>query len=100
MDRSVAAGMVAVAERQLNQRLTSFRTALGDRSAGDSPDVRAARVMLDRVGVRDVLANIPRAASIVRQYLESAQESLRRAFGVASVPEDVRPSAWGPRRPG
>src|SRR5688500_1094243 len=46
MDRGVAAGMVAVAERQLNQRLTSFRTALGDRSAGDSPDIRAARVML------------------------------------------------------
>lgn len=100
MDRSVAAGMVAVAERQLNQRLTSFRTALGDRSGGDSPDIRAARVMLDRVGVRDVLANLPRAASIVRQYLEAAQVSLRRAFGVASVPEDVRPSAWGPRRPG
>ena len=27
MDRSVAAGMVAVAERQFNQRLISFRTA-------------------------------------------------------------------------
>ena len=90
--------MVAVAERQFNQRLTSFRVALSDRSSADSPDVRVARVLLDRVGVRDVTLNLPRASGIVRKYLEEQQDSLRKVFGVASVPEDVPPSVWGGKR--
>ena len=98
MDRSVAAGMVAVAERQFNQRLTSLRTALADRNTGDSPELRVARVLLDRIGVRDVSGNLGRAATIVRSYLESSQEALRRAFGVASVPEDIPPSVWSSRQ--
>ena len=95
MDRSVAAGMVAVAERQLNQRLISFRVALGDRSSADPPDARVARVLLDRVGAREVTVNLPRASAIVRKYLDELQDSLRKVFGVASVPENVPPSAWG-----
>jgi hypothetical protein len=98
MDRSVAAGMVAVAERQLNQRLTSFRTAFADRNAGDSPELRVARVLLDRVGVRDLSGNVGRASEVVRTYLEASQDALRRAFGIASVPEDVPPSVWSSRR--
>ena len=98
MDRSVAAGMVAVAERQLNQRLISFRVALSDRSSADAQDVRVARVLLDRVGVRDVTVNLPRASAIVRKYLEELQDSLRKVFGVASVPEDVPPSVWGTKQ--
>ena len=98
MDRSVAAGMVAVAERQLNQRLISFRVALSDRSSADTQDVRIARVLLDRVGVRDVTVNLPRASAIVRKYLDELQDSLRKVFGVASVPEDVPPSTWGSKR--
>jgi hypothetical protein len=97
MDRSVAAGMVAVAERQLGQRLTSTRTAFADRTSGESPDVRVARDLLDRLGVREVSANVPRAAAIVRRYHESSQESLRRTFGIASVPEDQPPSLWSGR---
>jgi hypothetical protein len=97
MDRSVAAGMVAVAERQLGQRLTSLRTAFTDRSPGDTPDLRVARAMLDRLGVRDVTANMPRVAAIVRNYYEAAQVSLRKSFGIASVPEDQPPSLWAAR---
>jgi hypothetical protein len=97
MDRSVAAGMVAVAERQLGQRLTSLRTAFNDRTPGETPDVRVARALLDRLGVRDVTANIPRVAAIVRKYHEASQDSLRRAFGIASVPEDQPPSLWTAR---
>jgi hypothetical protein len=98
MDRSVAAGMVAVAERQLGQRLTSMRTAFSDRTPGETPDVRVARALLDRLGVRDVTANIPHVAEIVRKYHDAAQESLRRAFGIASLPEDQPPSLWSARR--
>ena len=100
MDRNVAAGMVAVAERQLGQRLASMRTAFGDRTAGETADIRVARTLLERLGVRDITANVPRVAGIVRQYYETAQESLRRAFGVASIPEDQPPSLWSARSSG
>ena len=98
LDRGIAAGMVGVAERQLNQRLAYFRTAFADRSAGETTDVRVARVFLDRLGVRDVSGNVGRMASIVRRYLEESQDVLRAAFGVAAVPEDQPPSLWA-RRP-
>ena len=99
MDRSVAAGMVAVAERQLNERLAYFRAAFAERSSNESSDARLARVMLDRLGVRDVSGNVGRASSIVRRYIEASQEALRGAFGVAQVPEDQPPSLWA-KRPG
>lgn len=97
LDRSVAAGMVALAERQLNQRLAYFRTAFADRSSSEPPDFRVARVLLDRLGVRDVSGNSPRAAGIVRRYVEFSQDALRAAFGVAVVPEDQLPSVWAKR---
>lgn len=99
MDRSVAAGMVGVAERQLNERLAYFRAAFSERSATDAPDVRVARVFLDRLGVRDVSGNVGRASGIVRRYVDASQDALRAAFGVAKVPEDQPPSVWA-RRPG
>lgn len=99
MDRSVAAGMVALAERQLNERLAYFRSAFAERSATETTDVRLARVFLDRLGVRDVSGNIGRAASIIRRYVEASQDALRSAFGVAKVPEDQPPSVWA-KRPG
>ena len=97
MDRGVAAGMVAVAERQLGQRLTSMRMAFADRSPGETPDLRVARAMLDRLGVREVTVNLPRVAAIVRKDHDEAQDSLRRAFCIASVPEDQPPSLWTAR---
>lgn len=97
MDRSVAAGMVALAERQLNERLARFRTAFADRSSSDTVDARIARVFLDRLGVRDVTGNAGRAAEIVRQYANESQDALRAAFGVAQVPEDQPPSVWAKR---
>lgn len=97
MDRSVAAGMVGLAERQLNQRLAYFRTAFTERSSTEPTDVRLARVFLDRLGVRDVLGNVPRVAAIARRYIEASQEALRASFGVAVVPEDQPPSVWAKR---
>ena len=41
LDRSIAAGMVRVAERQLNERLSAYRTALQVRSSGE-PAARKA----------------------------------------------------------
>lgn len=97
MDRNVAAGMVALAERQLNERLARFRAAFSERSSTDTVDARVARVFLDRLGVRDVTGNARRAAEIVRQYTNESQDALRSAFGVAQVPEDQPPSVWAKR---
>ncbi|HEX6943459.1 MAG TPA: hypothetical protein VF128_11065 [Gemmatimonadaceae bacterium] len=99
MDRSVAAGMVGLAERQLNQRLAYFRTTFSERPGSEATDARLARVFLDRVGVRDVSGNVNRAATIIRRYIEASQDALRAAFGVAEVPEDQPPSVWA-KRPG
>jgi hypothetical protein len=99
MDRSVAAGMVGVAERQLNQRLAYFRTTFSERPGSEATDARLARVLLDRLGVRDVTGNVNRASTIVRRYIASSQDALRAAFGVAAVPEDQPPSVWA-KRPG
>ena len=99
MDRSVAAGMVGVAERQLNQRLAYFRTTFSERPGSEATDARLARVFLDRLGVRDVTGNVSRASTIVRRYVEASQDALRTAFGVAAVPEDQPPSVWA-KRPG
>lgn len=97
MDRSVAAGMVGIAERQLNQRLAYFRTSFSERSGNEPTAARLARVFLDRLGVRDVSGNAERAAAIVKRYIEASQDALRSAFGVAAVPEDQPPSVWAKR---
>jgi hypothetical protein len=97
LDRNVAAGMVAVAERQLNERLAYFRAAFFERSASETPDARVGRVFLDRLGVRDVSGNVGRASAIFRRYVETSQDALRAAFGVAKVPEDQPPSVWAKR---
>jgi len=99
MDRSVAAGMVGVAERQLTQRLGYFRTSFSERSGTETTEARLARVFLDRLGVRDVSGNVPRASTIIKRYIEASQDALRAAFGVAAVPEDQPPSVWA-KRPG
>jgi hypothetical protein len=94
MDRNVAAGMVGLAERQLIQRLGYFRTAFSDRSTSDALEHRLARVLLDRLGVRNISAHLERAAAIVRRYVDASQDALRSSFGVAAVPEDQPPSVW------
>lgn len=97
MDRGVAAGMVAVAERQFNQRLAAFRAVFTDRTLPDSADRRLARVLLERVGARDLAAATERAGSVAKKYLEDSIRELKSAFGVAAVPEDVPPSLWAPK---
>ena len=97
MDRSVAAGSVGLAERQLNQRLAYFRSVFSERSVTETTEMRLARVFLDRLGVREVSGNVARASAVVRRYLEASQDALRAAFGVAAVPEDQPPSVWAKR---
>lgn len=97
LDRSVAAGMVRVAERQLDQRLTAYRGALADRTSGEPLESRLGRVLLGGPRWREQADDVARAAAVVRRYVEASQDALRRAFGIAAIPEDQVPSAWRSR---
>jgi hypothetical protein len=95
VDRNVAAGMVHVAERQFNDRLALYREVLRARSAGEGTGLRLGRALL-RVTAPDQTpgdAAVGRAGEMLGQYLTSANDALRKAFGTATLPEDQRPSA-------
>lgn len=100
LDRSVAAGMVRVAERQLNERLAAYRTAMSVRSPGESAETRMARVLIGAGPRRELGEDLQRGVAIVRSYLAGAQDALRGAFGVVSLPEDRPPSDLPLRRSG
>jgi hypothetical protein len=94
VDRNVAAGMVRLAERQLNERLAAYRETLQARAAGEGTAERLGRTLLvsaqgDRAGIEDA---VPRAGGILASYLAAANQSLRQAFGEAALPEDRPPS--------
>lgn len=92
LDRSVAAGMVRVAERQLNDRLSSYRVAYAMRTVSEPLEARLSRVLLGAGPRRDLGPDLARATRVIQAYLASSQETLRRVFGVASLPEDRPPS--------
>ena len=98
-DPHVAAGMMRVAERQFNQRLRTYTDALGSRGAREGTATRLALALLgmaDFPGMPDAETS-RRAAAILSGYLVEANEALRRIFGVATLPEDVPPSAVAPQ---
>lgn len=100
LDRSVAAGMVRVAERQLNERVAAYRTAMALRSAGEAVEVRMARVLLGAGPRRELGTDHARAVAFVKDCLSQSQEGLRKALGVAALPEDRPPSDLPLRRSG
>ena len=97
-DPHVAAGMMRVAERQFNERLRTYADALGSRGAREGTTARLGLALLgvaDFPGMPDE-ATSRRAGAILGGYLVEANEALRRIFGAATLPEDVRPSAVAP----
>lgn len=92
-DRRVAPGKLGVAERQLNDRITAYAQALGNRDGAGS-GWHLGRTLLRFAGCRETVPPevVARAADIISRYLQSANEALRDAFGAASLPENERPS--------
>ena len=92
-DPAIGAGMLPLAERQFNDRLRAYGDALSTRPP-DPTGTRLARALLRFADVEapsdDELA---RAASVLSAYMQEANAALRSAFGAASLPEDVAPSA-------
>lgn len=93
VDRSIAAGMVRVAERQLNDRLASYRQVLADRSTTEGTGTRLGRMLLRSANAgRTDVAALQQAGELLAQYVGAANEALRKSFGVVSLPEDRPPS--------
>lgn len=94
-DRNIAPGKLAVAEQQLNARLAAYGDALRRRGEGEATSARLARTLLDfvsRGGTTYEPAAIAHGGELLAGYIAEANESLRTSFGVATLPEDVRPS--------
>lgn len=102
-DPNIAAERLAVARHQFNARLGAYRDVLTTRppatrtigAGGNQSQTRLGQILLAFAGgpVGPSSPDVPRAGAIVTGYIDSAHEALRSAFGVASLPEDVPPSA-------
>jgi hypothetical protein len=96
VDRNIAADMVRVAERQFSDRLGRYREVLAARNADEPTGARLGQTLL-RAARPDALPEataIERAGELLVTYLGGANESLRNAFGAASLPPDQPPSAF------
>lgn len=100
----VLAGVIeaeARASRQTGRewvlRWRAYSATQAARGQVESPAVRVARVLLEGAGIAlpsDAL--LTQATQFVQTTRARANESLRAAFGEATLPEDIRPSALQP----
>jgi len=96
-DRNIAAGMRRTAEQQFNARLRALGQALTARSSPEPTGTRLGKALLSAAGLATpTRPDIDHAGALVSRYLEVANEALRRAFGTATLPENVPPSAMQP----
>ncbi|MBI2795131.1 MAG: hypothetical protein HYX65_00315 [Gemmatimonadetes bacterium] len=93
-DPNVAANMVNVAGAQFEARLAAYREAFHKRSARESQESRLARELLSFSSAvpGDRERAIREAAGVIARQAATAAEALRRAFGEARLPDDVKPS--------
>lgn len=78
-------------------RRRTYTAAMAARGNIEAPATRLGRVLLEGAGVaRPTGEVLERAAQFVLSTRTKANEALRAVFGVASLPEDVRPSAMRP----
>ncbi|GMV09723.1 MAG: hypothetical protein AMXMBFR55_14570 [Gemmatimonadota bacterium] len=95
-DRNIAPAMLRVAERQFNDRLTTYREVLTARTPSEGAGARLGRALLIIAGAPrasdDIIA---RAGDIMARFVGEANAELRKAVGTPSLPEDFPPSALG-----
>jgi hypothetical protein len=93
-DRNVAAGMRHMAERQFNARLHALGQAMAARSSSEPTGTRIGRALLMSAGLfAPKQPDVEHAGGVIARYLEQANESLRKMFGTATLPENIPPSA-------
>jgi len=80
--------------REWGERWRAYTAALAVRGNVASPATRLARVLLSGAGIAEPSPEqLVRATQFVNETRGAANVALREVFGVASLPEDVRPSA-------
>ena len=80
--------------REWGERWRSYTAALAVRGSAESPPARLARVLLAGAGVAEPTAEqLTRATQFVLDTRGAANVVLRDVFGVATLPDDIRPSA-------
>jgi hypothetical protein len=89
-DGAVAPDRRRVAERQFNIRLGRFRESLRERG-GPGLVERWSSVLVE-IASGGRVGPDARAAGIVQQMWDESHAALRELFGVAELPEHVRPS--------
>jgi hypothetical protein len=98
-DRHVAAAMVKTAERQFNDRLGAYREVLSTRTPKEGTGARLGRALLRMAdapaGIADEI--VAQAGEVLVRYVGDANESLRKAFGTVTLPDDLPPSALAGR---
>ena len=99
-DTRVEPGMRALAEHQLNDRLTGYREAFQARGGSAGSGERLGRVLLAFAsdGARSAGAPLPRAVEVLSGYLAEANDALRAAYGAVALPEHLPPSEVAGRR--
>ena len=92
-DPQIAVGMLPLAQRQFNERLSAYRDALASRS-GEGTGTRVARILLAFAGtIRPKPDDLAHAAETLTRCLEETGAALEAAFGSPSLPDDLPPSA-------
>jgi hypothetical protein len=80
--------------REWSERWRAYTAALAVRGSIESPVTRVARVLLAGAGIAEPSADqLVRATQFVQETRSAANVALRDVFGVASLPDDIRPSA-------
>lgn len=92
-DRNIAPGMLEMAERQFNARLSAYRDGLAAR-AGAPTNIRMGQTLMAFAGgsFKTGDANVMRGGDLLAAYLAEANQALRASFGTAALPEHVAPS--------
>jgi TorA maturation chaperone TorD len=93
-DPHIAVDRRELAERQFGERLLAYREALQARGGTLSPADRIGRCLLAFAsdGARTAGSPLAYAIELLQRYADECAEALREAYGLASLPEDVKPS--------
>lgn len=98
IDPHVAPDARELAERQFNERVTTYREALQSRGGTIGPADKLGRMLLAFASdsARTAGAPLARAIELMGTYLAEASAALREAYGGApELPEDRKPSEMG-----
>lgn len=102
IDPHVAPDHRPLAERQFNDRVTTYREALQSRGGPIGPADKLGRMLLafSSDATRTAGSPLPRAIALMGNYLAEASEALQVVYGGApTMPEDLKPSeGWGGRK--